>query len=55
MYLVFSDAKLIVDFVMSQITNCFNVVWSHGGWLGVGIICLGLTARLIQVFKKIFL
>lgn len=51
---MFSDLAPVVTYIFTETLNLARLVWTSGRWLGVGLICIPLVARVIHIFKKIF-
>lgn len=52
--LMFTPLLPIVSWLFGQLATLARFVWTQGGWLGVGVICLPLISRVVHIFKKIF-
>lgn len=51
---MFTPLLPIVSWLFGQLATLARFVWTQGGWLGVGVICLPLISRVVHIFKKIF-
>lgn len=51
---MFAPLLPVVTWIFDETLKVARFVWTKGGWLGVGLICLPLVSRVIHIFKKIF-
>lgn len=52
--IMFDDLSPVAVWIFDELLKLVRFVWTSGRWLGVGVICLPLIARVIHIFKKIF-
>lgn len=50
---MFSDVKLVVDWLFNQLSTLANLVWTEGKWVGLCVIGLPLIRRVINIFRKL--
>lgn len=51
---MFAPLLPIVSWLFSEVTILTRFVWNNGGWLGVGLICIPLVSRVVNIFRKLF-
>lgn len=51
---MFDSLTPVVTWLFGELLALARFVWTKGGWLGVGVICLPLVSRVVHIFRKIF-